>query len=98
MPATLVVQTSFLGDVVLTTPLLAALARRGAVDVVVTPAAAALLEGHPAVRDVLVYDKRGAGAGARGFARLAARLRERRYAAAYHAQGSLRSAALSLAA
>ena len=46
-----VIQTAFLGDVVLTTPLLAALAERhGPVDVVTTPAAASLLETHPAVR------------------------------------------------
>ena len=47
----LVIQTAFLGDVVLTTPLLSVLAaRHGPVDVVTTPAAAGLLEGHPAVR------------------------------------------------
>src|SRR5574341_78541 len=65
MPAdaapTLVIQTAFLGDVVLTTPLLAELAERhGPVDVVTTPAAAPLLDTHPAVRQVLVYDKRKA--------------------------------------
>jgi len=38
-----VIQTAFLGDVVLTTPLLAALAKQdGPVDVVTTPAAAPL--------------------------------------------------------
>ena len=41
----LVVQTSYLGDVVLTTPLIALLARSGPVDVVTTPAAANRL-GH----------------------------------------------------
>ena len=39
---------------VLTTPLLAQLARRGPVDVVTTPASASLLANHPAVRDVIV--------------------------------------------
>jgi len=49
----LLVQTAFLGDVVLTTPLLAALAERhGRLDVVTTPAAAPLVETHPAVRRV----------------------------------------------
>jgi heptosyltransferase-2 len=97
MPS-LVVQTSFLGDTVLTTPLIARLAESGAVDVLVTPASAALLANHPAIREVLVYDKRGADRGPAGFARLAARLRGRRYGAAYMAQGSVRSAALALAA
>ena len=70
--ATLVIQTAFLGDVVLSTPLLAALAERhGPVDVLVTPAAAGLLEGHPAVRAVIRYDKRGRDAGPAGLWRLA---------------------------
>ena len=89
-------QTAFLGDVVLTTPLLAALARRhGPVDVVTTPAAAALLETHPAVRRVIPYDKRGPDGGPRGLLGLARRLRAERYAAAYLPHRSLRSAALA---
>jgi lipopolysaccharide heptosyltransferase II len=92
----LVVQTAFLGDVVLTTPLLAVLAERhGPVDVVTTPAAAPLLETHPAVRQVLVYDKRKADHGLAGLRRLARRLRAERYAVAYLPHRSLRSAALA---
>ncbi|MBX9928824.1 MAG: glycosyltransferase family 9 protein [Gemmatimonadaceae bacterium] len=94
----LCVQTSFLGDVVLTTPLLRALAARGPVDVITTPASAALLEGHPAVRRVIAWDKRGAERGVGGFLALAARLRRAGYQTAYCAQGSLRSAALVTAA
>ena len=97
MPS-LVIQTSFLGDTVLTTPLLAYLAQRGPVDVVVTPASAALLANHPAVRKVIVYDKRGRNRGMRGFLRLRRALRAERYEAAYLAQGSMRSAALAWAA
>jgi heptosyltransferase-2 len=98
-PASLVVQTSFLGDVVLTTPLLRELARRGPVDVVVRPDAAAILSGHPDVRRVVVYDKRGRDAGLGRLWRLARLLRAGGpYAAAYMAQGSPRSAALALLA
>jgi heptosyltransferase-2 len=93
---TLVIQTAFLGDVVLTTPLLAALAERhGPVDVVTTPAAAALLEGHPAVAAVIPYDKRGADRGWRGLWRLGRRLRARRYGQAYLPHRSWRSAAVA---
>ncbi|MCI0409141.1 MAG: hypothetical protein L0191_11370, partial [Acidobacteria bacterium] len=54
---TLVIQTAFPGDVVLTIPLLQRLAERhGAVDVVTTPGTAPLLEAHPAVRQVVRYD------------------------------------------
>lgn len=96
--AALVVQTSFLGDVILTTPLLTELARRGPVDVLVTKAAAPLLEGHAAVRDVIVFDKRGSDRGVKGIRRMAKRLgwradgSPRGIGVAYFAQMSLRSA------
>ncbi|MBI5015081.1 MAG: lipopolysaccharide heptosyltransferase II [Deltaproteobacteria bacterium] len=55
-------QTAFLGDVVLTTPLFRAL-RRVAPDAhltaLVTPAAAPLLEADPHLDEVLTYDKKG---------------------------------------
>lgn len=105
MTYSLVIQTSFLGDVVLTTPLIATLARRGPVDVVVTSASGPLLARNPDLRRVVVYDKRGGARGPTGLARMAAELaRARRQAAAegaanataYLAQGSLRSAALAV--
>ncbi|OLC72886.1 MAG: lipopolysaccharide heptosyltransferase II [Gemmatimonadetes bacterium 13_1_40CM_4_69_8] len=92
----LVIQTAFLGDVVLTTPLLRALAEQtGPLDVVTTPAAAPLLETHPAVRRVIPYAKRGADRGWRGLNRLARRLRAEGYASAYLPHRSLRSAAVA---
>ncbi len=95
----LVIQTAFLGDVVLTTPLLTRLAaRHGPVDVVTAPTAAELLESHPAVRRVIAYDKRGADRGLAGFRRLTERLAAERYDAAYLPHRSWRSAALALCA
>lgn len=95
----LVIQTAFLGDVVLTTPLLARLAERhGPVDVVTTPAAAELLETHPAVRQVIRYDKRGHDRGLAGFRHVADQLAVSRYARVYLPHRSWRSAALGLAA
>jgi heptosyltransferase II len=91
----LVIQTSFLGDVVLTTPLLSQLAKRGPVDVVTTPAGAALLANHAAVRTLIPYDKRGAASGIGGFFSLAKQLRANSYDIAFLAQGSWRSAALA---
>lgn len=96
--SSLIIQTSFLGDVVLTTPLIAHLAGSGPVDVVCTPAAAALLVNSSDIREIIPYDKRATDRGAAGFFRLASRLRARRYAAAYHAQGSSRSGALTATA
>ena len=97
--ATLVIQTAFLGDVILSTPLLSALAERhGPVDVVTTPLGAPLLETHPAVRQVFPYDKRRADRGWNGLTTLARRLRQQGYGRAYLPHRSLRSAALALLA
>ena len=96
---TVVIQTAFLGDVVLTTGLLSHLAARcGPVDVVTTRAAAALLDTHPAVRRVLVYDKRGADRGIGGLLRTGRTLRRAGYARAYLPHRSIRTAALALLA
>jgi len=100
----LVIQTSFLGDVVLTTPLIAELAHRGPVHVVATPAGAPLLARNPDVAGVTIYDKRGTARGVGGLATVAAELSTARSRAAndgagnaiaYLAQGSVRSAALA---
>ena len=95
--ASLVIQTSFIGDLVLTTPLIASLAERGPVDVVATPLSAELLANNPSVRRVVAYDKRGEHRGTRGILKMALDLRGTGpYASAYLAQGSLRSATLAM--
>jgi len=92
----LLVQTSFIGDAILTTPLVAALAARGPVDVVATPAGASVLQGNPYVRQLIVYDKRRHDRGTFGFLRIAKSSRAPdRHATAYLAQGSVRSALLA---
>ncbi len=75
-----VVQTAYLGDVVLTLPLLEALrqlhpeAQRALI--VGRPAAAALAACVEAVDEVILYDKRGADAGWGGLRRCAQRVRQ----------------------
>src|SRR5947199_253673 len=96
--SSLIIQTSFLGDMVLTTPLIARVAKSDAIDVVCTPAAAGLLANNPAVRETIVYDKRDRDRGAAGFIRLSGQLRQRSYKTAYLAQGSARSGALAFVA
>ena len=96
---TLVIQTAFLGDVILTMPLLTALAKiHGPVDVVTTSQAAPLLESHPAVATVVRYDKRGADRGPVAWLTLARLLRGQRYRRVYLPHRSWRSAVLVWAA
>lgn len=73
--ASLVVQTSFLGDVVLTTPLIAELAKRGDVDVLTTRPGAQILSNNPGIRNALVYEKRDGDRGLPGFVRTVGRVR-----------------------
>lgn len=94
-PALLVPQTSFLGDVVLTTPLLAALRARlrpRRLAVLVRPDAVPLVAGHPAVDDVLVDAKHGADRGLRGLLGVAGRLRRERFDLVVSPHRSLRTA------
>src|SRR3954451_13329504 len=100
-PALLVAQTSFLGDVVLTTPLVSALRRRVAprrLAVLVRPDARALLDGHPDVDDVLIDDKRGADRGIAGLLRTARRVRQERFDVVVSPHRSLRTALVLAAA
>jgi heptosyltransferase-2 len=90
-----VLQTSFLGDVVLTTPLLTALRaslRPARLTVVVRPEAVPLLAHHPCIDEVFVDDKRGRDRGLGGAVRVARRLRARRIDVAVSPHRSLRSA------
>jgi len=60
-PATLLIQTAFIGDVILMTALLEHLAQHEPatpVDVLVRRGNEALLAGHPHVRQVLIWDKK----------------------------------------
>lgn len=94
-------QTSFLGDVVLTTPLLTALRRRlqpRRLVVVVRPEARALVEGHPDVDAVLIDDKHGADRGLGGALGVARRLRAEGFDLAVVPHRSLRTALVVAAA
>jgi heptosyltransferase II len=94
-------QTSFLGDVVLTTPLLTALRRRlepRRLVVVVRPEARALVDGHPDVDAVLLDDKHGADRGLRGALGVARRLRDEAFDLAVVPHRSLRTALVVAAA
>jgi heptosyltransferase II len=93
----LVAQTSFLGDVVLTTPLIAALRRRfpgAALAVLCTPRSKEILAGNPDIDEIITLEKmRDGGRNANLFAK-AAELRARRFTIAVSPHKSLRTALL----
>ena len=93
----LIVQTAFIGDVILATPLAEAIAAMFPgcqCDYVVIPAACNLLEQNPNVHKVWSYDKRGRQRGVVALWRFARALRQQDYDVALVPHRSLRSAVL----
>jgi heptosyltransferase-2 len=93
----LIVQTAFIGDVILATPLAEAVQRRfpgSRVDFVAIPAAANILEKNPFVDRVVIFDKRGRQRGLIALLKFAANLRNEQYDLALVPHRSLRSALL----
>ncbi len=93
----LVIQTAFLGDVVLTTPLVQIAKRNfglAKIDFAATPETAGVLRNHPAINEIIVFDKRGKHSGVFGLLRMAKALKERKYDVALVPHRSMRSALL----
>jgi heptosyltransferase-2 len=93
----LVVQTSYLGDIVLTTPLLNEIRRRfpeAELSILCTPQAGSLLNANADLYGIIEDDKRGDGRGLRGLWRKAKELRSRGFTLAISPHKSLRSALL----
>jgi heptosyltransferase-2 len=94
----LIIQTAFIGDAVLTLPLVQVLKKvdvDASVDVLVIPRTAELFSTHPAVDRVLVFDKRGMDSGLAGLRRLVHLIAQRKYDIALIPHRSMRSALLA---
>ncbi len=101
MQRILVFQTAFTGDVILTLPMIQRLKHtlsEAFIDVVATPAGAAVLANHPAVDRIIAYDKKRTERGLVSALRLARRLRATAYDVAIIPHRSIRSASLCCAA
>jgi heptosyltransferase II len=93
----LVIQTAFIGDAILTLPLIQVLKKKypdSSIDVVVVPRTADVFSNHPAISGIVSYDKRGKDSGLIGFYRLLNRLGVKNYDLIITPHRSLRSALL----
>lgn len=91
----LIVQTGFLGDVVLSTPVIGELRKQfpqANLSVLTTPAAAPFVEHHPEISEVLVFDKRCSDRGLLGMWRMSQRLKARSYDKVFSLHKSHRTA------
>jgi heptosyltransferase II len=94
----LVFQSAFLGDVVLTLPLVQVLHRElphAQIDFLTTPRAAAILRNHPSIHRVIEYDKRGKQRGLGGMLAISRALKPQQYDIALVPHRSFRSAAVA---
>ncbi len=101
MAATAIIQTAFIGDVVLATPLYAA-ARKACPDDrivgVVRKGCDGLIGNNPAIDEIIVWDKHGGDNGLGGLMRIARRLKDLDVRTALIPHRSIRSAAMAFLA
>lgn len=93
----LILQTSFLGDTVLTLPLITEVRRRfpvGKLSLLCQPVSRELLQDHPAIDEIIVDDKKRADRGVGGMRRKAEFLAAKKFTLALTPHKSLRSALL----
>jgi heptosyltransferase-2 len=93
----LLVQTSFLGDIILSTPLIGALKKRypqADIWMLTTPAGEALVSRDPFLGGVLIFDKRRNDAGLKGLWLTAQRLKSDRFDRVYSLHRSVRTTLL----
>jgi heptosyltransferase-2 len=94
----LIIQTAFIGDVILTTPLVEVLNEEypgAAIDFLTIPASKVLVDTNPKIREVIIFDKRGKNKGLRGLIQFANILKHKNYDLCITPHRSLRSAILS---
>lgn len=97
----LVIQTAFIGDVILTLPLVDCLKKKPdiqSIDYVTKPHGYNILETNPNINSIIVYDKHGMDKGIANIFRFADKLKKCRYDIAYIPHRSLRSALVAFLA
>lgn len=94
----LVIQTAFIGDVILLTPLLDAIAQKfknAQIYILTTPQGKEILDGNPNIYKIIVYDKKGKDKGIFKFLDIVKMIKENSFAIAIIPHRSLRSSLLA---
>ncbi len=96
----LIIQTAFLGDVILTTPLAYHLKKiypNSSLDFLTIPNSKNILENNPDIKEIIIFDKRGEDKGISGLLKLGKKLHTRHYDLCITPHRSMRSAYLTYA-
>ncbi len=95
---TLVIQTAFLGDVILSLPLVQVLKKSmpdSLIDFMCIPAVSEVLSGNPYINDLIIFDKHGTEKGVSGFRKTVNRVRENKYDTVISVQRYTRSSLIA---
>jgi heptosyltransferase-2 len=98
MKKVLIIQTAFIGDVILTTPLIQSLHvafPQASIDFLTIPKSLNILENNPYLAEIIIFDKTGRDKGLSGIIRLANLLTKKKYDLCIVPHRSLRSAFLA---
>jgi len=98
MKKILIIQTAFIGDVILTTPLISRLQEnfpQARIDFLTIPNSFNILETNPDLNKIIIFDKAGEDKGIRALLRTASQLAEENYDVCLVPHRSLRSAILA---
>jgi len=93
----LIIQTGFLGDIILSTPVITALKSlypNATLSFMTTPGGTFLLNGDPDLDEIIVFDKRRNKKGLKGLLNTAKKLKNKKFARVYCLHKSYRTAAL----
>jgi heptosyltransferase II len=99
MEKILVIQTAFIGDAILTLPMIQKLKEiftNSVIDVVAIDSTKEIFESSTAVNEVILFDKRGRDKGGRGLRKMGKVLKEKGYTRVYSPHRSFRTALLVL--
>ena len=94
MKKILIFHTAFIGDIVLSTPLVKNIKKlypNSEITYVTTPAGRVVLSNNPYLKEVIAYDKRGKNKGFKGMLNLAKQLRNKKFDITYIPHRYLRS-------
>ncbi len=94
----LIIQTAFIGDVILTTPLIEAIGKKfhqSSIDFVTTPKSEDLLKNNPHIKNVIIFDKNDRDRGISGLLKFSKRIAGKKYDICITPHRSFRSAFLT---
>lgn len=94
----LIIQTAYIGDVILTTPLIEVLSKylpKLTIDFLAIPTSVNIIESNPKIRKMIVFDKKSQDRGLIGLLRLGRKIRNEKYDLCLTPHRSFRSAYLT---